>query len=31
MNRILLASAFLLVSISAAFADGIPSAVPTAV
>ncbi|NZD59940.1 polysaccharide deacetylase family protein [Rhizobium sp. WYCCWR 11290] len=28
MNRILLASAFLLVSISAAFADGIPSAPP---
>jgi len=30
MNRILLASAFLLVSISAAFADEIPSAVPAA-
>ncbi|MGO4136636.1 polysaccharide deacetylase family protein [Rhizobium brockwellii] len=29
MNRILLASAFLLVSISAAFADEIPSALPT--
>ncbi|MGO6683941.1 polysaccharide deacetylase, partial [Rhizobium leguminosarum] len=31
MNRILLASAFLLATISAAFADGIPSAVPAAV